>query len=103
VQLLIARASGTERELIDTVAPERRVRVAIDETRDRAQPAAVELDELAVEGREIAHPAHSLDRLSVAEDEGVFEYRDVAEGRAAQGRTGSGRRGQLRQIANEQH
>jgi hypothetical protein len=49
VQLLVARPDRPERELVDAVAAERRVRVAVDEPRERAQPAAVEVDDVPVE------------------------------------------------------
>ena len=49
VQLLVARAGRAQRELLDAVAGERRVRVAVDEARDGAEAAAVELLDLAVE------------------------------------------------------
>ena len=40
VQLLVARAAGAKRELLDAVAAERRMRVAVDEAGDRAEPTA---------------------------------------------------------------
>ena len=84
MQLLVARAAGAERELVHAVAAERGMRVAVDEARDRAQPAAVELDDVAVERRQVAHPPDGLDRVAVAEDERVLEHLDVAERRSAQ-------------------
>ena len=65
VQLLVARAARAQRELVDAVAAERRVRVAVDEARDRAAPASVELDDVAVErraGRASARPPRSCRR-----------------------------------------
>src|SRR5262249_24586028 len=61
VQLLVVRAACAERELVHTVATERRMRVAVDEARNRAQPAAVDLEDIAVEGREISHCPDGLD------------------------------------------
>jgi hypothetical protein len=37
MQLLVARATGSERELLDTVAQKCRMRVTVDKTRDRAK------------------------------------------------------------------
>ena len=91
VQLLVARAAGAERELVHAVAAERGVRVAVDEARDRAQAAAVELDDVAVERRQVAHPPDRLDRVAGAEDERVLEHLDLAERRAAERRIGSAR------------
>src|SRR5207253_2743184 len=42
VQLLVRRAAGAQRELLHAIAGEARVRVAVDEPRDRAQSTAVE-------------------------------------------------------------
>ena len=103
MQLLVARAAGAQRELLDAVAAERRVRVAVDEPRDRAQPAPVDLDDVAVERRQVAHAPHRLDRVAGAEDVRVLEHLDVAERGAAQRRLTAGRRRQLRQVADEQH
>src|SRR5262249_8446074 len=43
VQLLVARATCAQRELLDAIAAERRVRVAVDETRHGAAASTVEL------------------------------------------------------------
>ena len=83
MQLLVARATRTERELVDAVAAESRVRMAVDETGDRAPPAAVELDDIALEPREVAHPPHRFDRVAGAEHVRVLEDLDRAEPRSA--------------------
>ncbi len=102
VQLLVARAPGAERELVDAVAAERRVRVAVDEARDGAEPAPVELLQLAAERRQVAHPPDRLDAVAGAEDEGVLDHLDVGElPPAARESPGGGRR-DLREVANEQ-
>ena len=44
VELLVRCAACPQGELVDAVAGEARVRVAVDEPRDRAEPAPVELD-----------------------------------------------------------
>ena len=49
VQLLVARAARAQGELLDAVAAERGMRVAVDEPRQRAETAAVELLDVAVE------------------------------------------------------
>src|SRR4051812_19240336 len=49
VQLLVARATGAQRELLDAVAEKGRVGVAVDQARDRAEARAVELLDLVVE------------------------------------------------------
>ena len=102
MQLLVARPAGAERELVRAVAAERGMRVAVDKARDRAQPAAVELREVTVERRQVAHPPDGLDRLAVAQDEGVLEHLDFAERRSAEGSPPPGRRRQLREVAEQQ-
>jgi hypothetical protein len=49
VNLLVRRARGPQLELVDPIADEARVRVAIDEAGDRAAAPAVELLRLAAE------------------------------------------------------
>ena len=61
--------AGAQRELFGAVAAERRVRMAVDEPRNRAEPAAVELLDLAVERAEVAHPPDRLDLAAGAEDD----------------------------------
>ena len=102
VQLLVARARGAERELVDTVAAERRVRVAVDEAGNRAQAATVQLTDVAVERRQVAHAADGLDRVARAEDVRVLDQLDLAERRLAQGCVDPGRRGHLHEVADEQ-
>ena len=85
VQLLVARAAGSQRELLDAVAEKARVRVAVDEPGDRAQSAAVELLDVAVEGepRELVHRSGHGDPPPLAEDECLFDDLDFAERSAA--------------------
>jgi hypothetical protein len=66
VQFLVRRASGTERELLDPVACEAGVRVAVDEARDRRQSASVELLDVTRDGPEIAHAPHGGDTAFLA-------------------------------------
>ena len=102
MKLLVARPAGAERELVRAVAAERGMRVAVDKARDRAQPAAVELRDVTVERRHVAHPPDGLDRVAGAENERVLEHLDLAERRSAQRSIGSGGRRQLREVAQEQ-
>jgi len=102
VQLFVAGAAGAERELVDAVAAEGRVRVAVDEARDRAEPAAVHLDDLARDGGEVAHAPHRLDRLAAAEHVRVLDQLDLAERGPAQRRDTSRRCRELREIADQQ-
>ena len=102
VQLLVARAGRAERELLDAVAPEARVRVAVDEPGDRAEAAPVELDDVAVERGRSRHPADGDDRVAVAEDVRVVEPLDVAERAPRSGAPRAGRRRQLLEVADEQ-
>ncbi len=102
VQLLVARPCSAERELLDSVAAERRMRVTVDEAGDRAAAGRVELVHLAVERRQVAHPSHRLDRLAPAEDVGVLDHLDLAERSAAQRRRATRGRRELREVADEQ-
>ena len=102
VQLLIRRAGGTERELLDPVAGKARVRVAVDEARDRAAPPPVDLLHVAVERPEIAHAPNRHDPRPLAEDERVLDDRDLAEERPAQRRCVAGRRHELPDVADEE-
>ena len=87
VQLLVARTRRPQRELLDAVAAERRMRVAVDETRNRAQAAPVELLDVAVAsaGRSRIRPTASI-TAAVAEDERVLDHVDAAERGTAQRR-----------------
>src|SRR5581483_9197215 len=76
--------------------------MAVDEPRNGAQAAAVDLDDVAADRRQIAHPPDRGDRLALAEDVGVLEDLDLAELSPAQRRTGPGRRRHLREVADEQ-
>ena len=103
MQLLVARAPSTKRELLDAIAAESRVRVAVDEPRDRAEPPAVDLDDLARDGGQVAHAPHRLDRVAVAEHVRVLDDVDRAEIAPAQRRVRARRRRKLREVADEQH
>ena len=102
MELLVARSARAERELVHAVAAERGVRVAVDEPRDRTQPPAVDLGDVAGERRKVAHPSDRLDPVGGTEDEGVLEHLDLAERRPAQRGAASGGRRHLREVAQEQ-
>ena len=102
VQLLVARPACAERELLDAIAAERGVGVTVDEARDRTEPAAVELDDLSLQGGQLPHPTHRLDRLAAAQHVRVLERLDLPECRAAQRRLTAGGSRELREIADEE-
>ena len=79
VQLLVTRTARAQCKLTDAVARERRVRVAIDEPWDRAQASAVELVDVTVERRQIAHRAGRDDAAGLAEHECALDHIDLAE------------------------
>src|SRR5262249_4941442 len=84
VQLLVARTAPPRRDLPDPVAEEARVGVAVDEPRDRAETAAVELLHLAeLEARELPHRSDRRDLALFAEDEGVLDHVHVPQRTAA--------------------
>ena len=78
------------------------VRVAVDEPGERAEAAAVELLDLAVERRKLGHRPDRLDPPVAAENEGVLDHVHLAERGAAQGRAGSGGRDRLSEVADEE-
>ena len=84
VQLLVARAGRAARELLDAVAAEGRVRVAVDEARNGAQTAAVELLDVAVECRQLRHRAHRCDRRAVAEHVRALDELSLAQSGSTQ-------------------
>ena len=51
-ELAVRRPRRTKRELVRTVPDERRMRVAVDETRDGAEPASVDILDVAGERRQ---------------------------------------------------
>ena len=102
MQLLVGRATGAERELLDTVAGEACVRVAVDEPRQGAEAAAVELLGVADAAVEVAHPPHRLDAPAAAEDIRILGHLDAAEVATAQRRALAGRRHHLREVPDEQ-
>jgi hypothetical protein len=105
VQLLVARAGGAQGELVDAVAEKGRVRVAVDEARDRAETGAVDLLDFTVElvCRELSHRSRGGHGAALAEHEGVLDELKVPQSRPAHGRARCSRsRHELREIADEQ-
>src|SRR5439155_677264 len=102
VQLLVGRACRAQSELVDAVAGEAGVRVAVDEAGKGAKPTAVELFDVAVEGREVAHAADSGDPAVLTENVRLLEDIHLAERRAAKRSSGSGGRRELREVADQQ-
>ena len=102
VQLLVARSTGAKLELTDAIPCEAHVRVAVDEPRDRAETAAVELLDVAVERAEVPHATDLGDARAVAEDERVLEDVDLAEGGPTQRRGRARGADDLREVAQQQ-
>ncbi len=102
VQLLVRRTSRAQRELLDPVAREARVRVAVDEARDRGEAAPVELLDVAAERAEVAHAPRRRDAPVLAEHVGVRRDLDLAQRRAPERRAASRRRRDLREVADEE-
>ena len=104
VELLVACSARPQCVLVDAVAPEARMRVAVDEPRQRGLPAPVDLDEIAVEpigSPELTHPANRGDPSPFAEDERVFDHVDRSECVPSERRGPARRTRNLREIANE--
>ncbi len=101
-KLLVGRSGGAQSELVRTVAGERRVRVAVDEPGDGAEPTTVDLVHVAVDAGETHHGAERLDQPVAHENECVLHDLDLAEGGAAQRCPRSGWRRELREVADEE-
>jgi hypothetical protein len=101
VQLLVGRTRGSKRKLLDAVAREARVRVAIDETGNRAATASVDHVDLRVRDLELAHAADGLDPSLRAEHVRVLDHLDVRQ--PTQRRLVScARRRELLEVANQE-
>jgi hypothetical protein len=74
MKLLVARAACAQRKLLHAVAREARMRVAVDEARDRAATPAVELLDVTVQARELAHAADCRDPTVFAQHERVLDH-----------------------------
>jgi hypothetical protein len=102
MQLFVARPGRAQGELLDPVSSEARVRVAIDEARDSAQPAAVKLGDLTAEPAQVAHPAGCRDPAVLAENERILDDIHLAERLPAQGHLVARGGRELREVANEE-
>jgi len=102
MELLVRRAGRALCELLHPVTREARVRVAVDEPRDRAETAAVDLLDLSSEGRQVTHTADSLDRLTRTEDVRMLDHVHLAERAAAQRRRSARGTRNLGEVADEE-
>ena len=59
--------------------------VAVDEARDCAEPASVELLDVVLECRQVSHAAGRLDATRTAQHVRILHHVDVGEGAPAQG------------------
>ena len=102
VQVLVRRSGGAQGELVDAIAGEASVRVAVHEPGDRTAATPVKLLDVAFDGPEVAHAPNRLDRVAVTEDVRVVEHVGRSELGATQRRLRSRRAGQLGEVADEQ-
>ncbi len=84
------------------IAGERRVRVAVDEPGDRREPSAVDLLDVAVERRQVAHAADLLEETVTHQDVRVLDDVDPAERVAAKRCAVARRRRELGEVSNEE-
>jgi hypothetical protein len=83
VQLLVGGTGRTQGELLDAIARERGMRVAVDEARQDAATARIELFDVLRERLEVCHPTDAVDAAAGAEDERIRDDHDRAEISAA--------------------
>ncbi len=102
MQLLVRRSARAQRELLDAIAREARVRVAVDEARDRRATAAVDLHHVAVDRPEVAHASRRRDAPGVAEHVAVARHVDRTQRLATQRRAAPRGRRDLREISNQE-
>ena len=102
MQLFVAGPSGAQRELLHPVATPRRMGVAVDEARDRALAAAVDLLDLAVQRAQVAHAPDGFDRTVAHEHETVLDHANVFQLGSTQRRTARPGRCDLREVTDEQ-
>ena len=102
MELLVRRAGRALCELLYPVTRKARVRVAVDEPRNRAEAAAVDLLDLSSEGRQVTHTADSLDRLTRTEDVRILDHVHLAERAAAQRRRSARGTCNLGEVADEE-
>ena len=102
VQLLVGGAGGPQGELLDAVVPEARVRVAVDEARNDAQAAAVQLLDVARERVEVPHAADVDDPSVLAEHVRVVDHLGLVERSTAKRRGTPRRAGELLEVTDQQ-
>ena len=103
VKLLVRRSACPERELVDPIATEARVCVAVDEARDGAEPATVDLPQIGGKiGGKIGHPPDASTRPSRHRTYAPSTTRTSRSASAAQRPSHAGRRRDLGEVANEQ-
>jgi hypothetical protein len=106
MQLLVRGAYGAQLELLDSVAREAGMGVAVDQPRDGAETATVEFFKLAVRFPEcrakVAHRAERGDSPALAEDVCVVHDLDNSERGASKRRVRARRRCQLGDVTDEQ-
>jgi hypothetical protein len=78
------------------------MRVAVDETRDGAEPASVDILDVAGERREVAHGSHRLDPSVAGDEKRVLDHLDVPELASAEWRVRASRSGELHEVADEE-
>ena len=87
---------------MSAIAGEARVRVAVDEARERAEPAPVELLDVSAQGAELAHPPHLGDVAVFAQHVAALDDVDTPEIDPPQRRARACRRHDLLEVADEQ-
>ena len=102
MELFIARSRRAQRELLHPVAGKACVRVTVDEPRDGAEAAPVQLDDVSRRQVEVDHLARRHDAAVFAENEGVLEHAHVSKRRAAERRMRAGRGRELREVAHQE-
>ena len=106
MELLVGRAGGPQLELVDTVAGEAGVRVAVDQPWNGAETATVELLELRVGSSEpctkLAHRTERGDSPVLAQDVRVADDLDGRERITPKRRLAAAWRRELREVADKQ-
>jgi hypothetical protein len=101
VEILVGGTGGAERELVDPVATETCMGMTIDETRDRREPATVDLLQPTDIRRKVCHRANRRYTTIAAENERVLDDAYIAETGASKWPAASSRRRDLREVTNQ--
>jgi hypothetical protein len=102
VELLVARPTRTQGELVDAISGEAGVRVAVDETRNGGKSTTVHLDYVVTEGGEPPHRADLRDPTGLAEDVRVGGELERAQRSTSERCRPAGRCRHLREVANQE-